>query len=108
MKEALLGRKLRISYRVRIRQISHLNRSQMIPRSQSAWHLHHVYARNFGAAIAIFLGIGGIDVLILVLINFLYIFVIVGSKLRLKIKIEDAFGAKCPGRGCVRVGGGLR
>ena len=78
MKEALLGRRLKISYEVRISQISHLNRSQMIPRSQSAWHLHHVYARNFGAAIAIFLGIGGINVLILLEINFLYLLAIVG------------------------------
>jgi hypothetical protein len=50
----------------------------MIPRSQSAWHFYHVYARNFGAAIAIFLGIGEINVLILLEINFFNIFAILG------------------------------
>jgi hypothetical protein len=91
MKEVLLGKRLKISYKVRINQ---LNLLPMIPRSLSSRHLHHAYVCNFDVAIAILLGIGGINVLIVLQISFLYIFVIVGRKLRLKIKIEDAFGEK--------------
>ena len=94
MKEVLLGKRLKISYKVRI---NHLNRSQMIPRSLSAWHLHHAYAHNFGAVIAIFLGIEGINVLILLEIKFLYIFAPGGRKLRHKINIETRLGEKVAG-----------
>jgi hypothetical protein len=91
MKEVLLEKKPRISYKARIRC---LNLQSMIPRSLIPRHLYHAYEHNFDAVSVILLGIGGINVLIVLQINFLYIFVIVGRKLRHKIKIEDAFGRK--------------
>jgi hypothetical protein len=60
IKGVLQGKKPRISYKARI---SYLNLQLIILRVLRSQYLYHTYAQDIGAVIAIFLGIGGINVL---------------------------------------------